>query len=78
MGQLSVGDTIENQITHEEGNIVRIVKISGSLGYVVATLNKASGNEIEALWRPQELSVAESHRPKTRPRSLRATIRPFR
>jgi hypothetical protein len=34
---------------------VRIVNIDGRPGYIVAKANKPSGNEIEPLWRPQEL-----------------------
>jgi hypothetical protein len=55
MAHLSVGDTIQNEITLEEGLIVRIVKVDGRVGYVVAVANKLSGNEFEALWHPQEL-----------------------
>lgn len=55
MAHLSVGDIIQNAVTHEEGHIVRIVKIEGRVGYIVTIANKLSGNEFEALWRPQEL-----------------------
>jgi hypothetical protein len=75
MGQLSVGDTIRNQITHEEGHIVRIVKIGGHLGYVVTTMNTASGNQIEALWKPQELVVYQDYSRKSRTCSARVRNR---
>jgi acetolactate synthase regulatory subunit len=75
MSQLAVGDTIQNQITHEEGHIVRIVKIGGHRGYVVTTMNKASGNQIEALWRPQELIVYGNHSRKARTCSARVNRR---
>jgi hypothetical protein len=53
--KLSVGDIVHNEVTHEEGRIVRIAKIRGQLRYVVVTATKPFGKEIEALWRPREL-----------------------
>jgi hypothetical protein len=64
MNHLSVGDTIENEITNEEGLIVRIVKIDGRIGYVVAVANKVSGNKFEALWQPRELRKLRVGAPK--------------
>jgi hypothetical protein len=52
---LSIGDVVHSEITNEEGRIVRIVKIDGRIGCVVAIVNKVSGKELEAFWRPQEL-----------------------
>jgi hypothetical protein len=53
--RLAVEDIVHNEVTHEEGHIVRIAKIRGQLRYVVVTATKPFGTEIEALWRPREL-----------------------
>lgn len=72
--QFSVGDIVHSELVTEEGRILRIVTVGGTLAYVVAVLNKSSGHETEALWRPKELkevrermrakmtAKAESHR----------------
>jgi hypothetical protein len=57
--RLFVGDLVHNEITQEEGRIVRIVKIDGRHGYVVVKATKPFGHEIEALWRPQELKEGQ-------------------
>ena len=51
----SIGDTVRSEITNEEGRIVRILEIERRIAYIVAIVNKVSGNELEAFWRPQEL-----------------------
>jgi hypothetical protein len=64
--RLAVGNVIHFAATGEEGRIVRIVKIEGRTAYIVTTLNKSSGTEIEALWRPQELKEFWDRAPKRR------------
>lgn len=53
--KLSVGTIVHNEITNETGRIVRIATGIRRPGYVVVTVNKVSGKEIEVLWRPREL-----------------------
>ena len=52
--RLGVDDLLHNEISNEEGRIVRIAKIDGRLSYVVLQVTKPFGKEIEALWRPRE------------------------
>jgi hypothetical protein len=61
---LSIGAAVHSEITNEEGRIVRILKIDGRIGYVVAIVNKVSGKELEAFWRPQELKEVKDAAPK--------------
>lgn len=53
--RLCVNHTVHNEVTHEEGRIVRVAKIKGHLAYVVLQATKPFGAEVEALWRPREL-----------------------
>ena len=62
--QLSMGDIVHSEITNEVGRIVRIVKLEGLVGYVVVIVNRVSGKELEAFWRPQELREAKDPTPK--------------
>jgi hypothetical protein len=52
---LRIGDIVHSEITNEEGLIVRILEIEGRISYIVAIVNKVSGKELEAFWRPWEL-----------------------
>jgi len=54
--KLSIGDIVHSELTREEGRIVRVVQIGGRLRFVVATLDKKSGKEVEMLWHPRELT----------------------
>lgn len=56
----TVGDIIYHRITNEAGRIVRLVEIDGGAAYVVATNNRMSGTETEALWRPFEVKESNS------------------
>lgn len=67
--KLSVEDIIHNEVTNETGRIVRIVTVSGRLGYVVVTATKPFGKEIEALWRPRELKELKDRVRNYRPGS---------
>jgi hypothetical protein len=57
---------VHNEITQEEGRIVRIIRIDGRHGYVVVKATKPFGHEIEALWRPQELKQGQDRVQKYR------------
>jgi hypothetical protein len=65
--KLSVEDNVHNEITNETGRIVRIVEVSGRLGYVIVTATRPFGSEIEALWRPRELKEVRDRAQKHRP-----------
>ena len=54
--KLRIDDIVHNEVTNEVGRIVRIAKVNGRLGYVVVKATKPFGKEIEALWRPRELT----------------------
>lgn len=56
----TVGDIIYHQITNEAGRIVRLVEIDGGAAYVVATNNRMSGTETEALWRTFEVKASNT------------------
>jgi hypothetical protein len=53
--KLSIGDVVHHSSLDEEGRIVRVATLGKRIGYVVATVNKSSGAEIEALWLPREV-----------------------
>ena len=48
----AVGETIRNQATNQEGRIVRVVEIDGSLVYIVAVPASENSGAREALWKP--------------------------
>ena len=52
---LSVGEIVHDEITKDEGRIIRVVRVAQRLGYVVTIVNRPNGKEIEALWWPREL-----------------------
>lgn len=66
---LSIGDIVHSEITNEEGRIVRTLEIDGRIGCIVAIVNKVSGKELEAFWRPMELKeLADDSRKYESPR----------
>ena len=50
----AVGDVVYNQMTKEEGRIVRITEVNDEDAYIV-TLPGSGNEETEVLWRPSEL-----------------------
>jgi hypothetical protein len=44
--KIAVADIVHNEITKQEGRVVRIVKIDGCLGFIVAKANKPSGKRL--------------------------------
>lgn len=51
-----VGDLIRNNVTQEEGRIVRLVEKNDTISYVVVLPASALRGEREALWLRQEVS----------------------
>jgi hypothetical protein len=51
-----IGDLIHNNITQEEGRVVRLVEKNDIVSYVVVVAASALRGEIEALWRQYEVN----------------------
>jgi hypothetical protein len=56
-----VGDTVRHRALGEVGRIVRYVAVGDEQAYVVAIRDKASGRQVEVLWR---LSEIQEHYPE--------------
>ena len=51
----SMGDIVHHRAFQEEGRVVRVVRSGRRVGYVVRTVSKVSGREIESLWSPRDI-----------------------
>jgi len=58
---LTVGDIVRSTLTREEGRIVRIAKVGARIHFVVATVSKVSGKQIEGVWHPREVTEVRNH-----------------
>jgi len=56
-----VGDTVRHRALSEIGRIVRYISVGNEQAYVVTILDRASGREVEVLWR---LSEIQEHYPE--------------
>jgi hypothetical protein len=55
-----VGDLLRNNITQEEGRVIRLVEKNDTVSYIVVVPASALRGEREALWRQYE--VSDDHR----------------
>ena len=53
--RFAVGDTVSHRALSEAGRIVRYISVGDEEAYVVTILDKASGREVEVLWRLSEI-----------------------
>jgi hypothetical protein len=60
----AVGDVVYNQVTKEEGRIVRITHVNGGDACIVALPSSEGQGETEVLWRPSELKKSETKKPE--------------
>ena len=65
----SIGNIVHHSVLEEEGRIVRVAKVGKYVGYIVATVNKSTGREIEALWWPREVKELRERARKYRTRT---------
>jgi hypothetical protein len=66
---LSIGELVHHSALNVEARVVRIVKLHKGIGYVVRTKRKASGEDREALWWPQEIRELKEEERKYRAQS---------
>ena len=57
-----IGDLLRNNITQEEGRVVRLVEKNDTVSYVVVLPASALHAEREALWRQSEVSDEQRRR----------------